>query len=155
MSAGRAARWQSVARRVMLGASVVGLLLFPAAIMRSHQQSGNYVRISNLLAKEHLAQHRDALWDIFALLDEGRIRSTDGLPTSVLTPRGVRLFGCVGPYVVVDTPQFWRLTASVAGRTPDAIATGLDQLDLSTFYSNGSTSLKSGHDCLEFEGLLE
>jgi hypothetical protein len=142
-----------IARRAILIASVMGLLLFPAAIIRSHQISGYFLRPSFLLAKEYMARHRDDLLDTVVILSEGAIYSTDRLGRLAHNPRTVQVSACQGVYAVVDTPQFRRYMGSAAGLSTEEIGTRLDQLDLSAFYGSGSVTIWVGRDCSELSKL--
>jgi hypothetical protein len=139
-----------LARRAILLASLISLLLFPAAIIRSHQMSGNFVKPSNLLVKQHLVTHKGELSGSAAILDEGRIHATDPLSLQVYNPRTAQLDSCTGPYVIVDSPQFRQYVASVAGCSLPEVKARLDQLDLSAFYTSGAVTLRAGQDCREW-----
>jgi hypothetical protein len=137
-------------RRAILLASFVSLLLFPAAIIRSHQMAGNFLKPSNLLVRQHLVTHRDEHTDGLAILDEGRIHATDRLSLQVYNPQAAKLDGCTGPYLIVDTPQFRQYAASVAGCSLAEVEARLEQLDLSAVYASGDVTLRSGLDCRDW-----
>ena len=142
-----------VARRAILWASLISLLLFPAAIIRSHQMSSNFVKPSNLIVKQHLLTHRYEPLAGAAVLDEGRIHATDRLSLQIYNPHTAKLDRCTGPYVIVDTPQFRHYVASVAGCSLAEVGARLKQLDLSAFYTSGVVTLRSGLDCREWQTL--
>lgn len=142
-------------RKAILLSSAISLILFPAAVIRSHQISGNFVKPSNLLVKEYLARHKEDLSGAVVILDEGRIHTTDRFPLQVYNPRAARLGGCRGPYIVVDTAQFRQYVASVAGRSQAEMGVRLDQLNLSALYTSGQVTLLSGRDCREWQRLWE
>ncbi|MGC9336063.1 MAG: hypothetical protein ACP5JJ_18115, partial [Anaerolineae bacterium] len=64
-------------RKALLLSSVISLMLFPAAVIRSHQISGNFVKPSNLVVKEYLDKHSRHLSGAVVILDEGRIHTDD------------------------------------------------------------------------------
>ncbi|MCL7455016.1 MAG: hypothetical protein M8467_18425 [Anaerolineae bacterium] len=140
-------------RKALRLTSVIALLLFPAAIIRSHQTSTNFVKPSNLLVKEYLAGHATDLPAGIAILDEGRIHATDRLSLQVYNPRTAMLERCKGPYLLVDTLQFRRYAASVADSPLAEMGTRLDRLDLSTFYTNGTVTLGTGPECQAWDRL--
>jgi hypothetical protein len=142
-------------RKAILLASLASLILFPAAVIRSHQISGNFVKPSNLVVKEYLDKHSQHLSGAVVILDEGRIHATDRFPVQVYNPRTAKIGGCRGPYVLVDTPQFRQYAASVAGRSLADMDVWLEQLNLSAIYTSGDVILRCGRDCREWDGLWE
>ena len=139
------------ARRAILLASFISLLLFPAPIIRSHQVSANFLKPSNLRVRQHLMTHREAHSDTLAILDEGRIHATDRLSLQVYNPQTAKLDGCSGPYLIVDTAQLRQYIASVAGCSLAEAEARLEQLDLTVVYASGDVTLRSGLDCRDWQ----
>jgi hypothetical protein len=149
---GRAARW------AILVASVMGLLLFPAAIVRSHQQSHNYVSLSSsLLAKTMAAAvDEEGLTDAWILGEHNVPRESRLRPyvsSRFLQYRwGLPGFEswlewlCDSDTLVIDTPQLRKEWAQIAGYESDAVADSL--ASSSVIYHSGSASLRTlpGYD---------
>ena len=142
-------------RSAVLLVSIAGLLLFPSAIVRSHQISGHYVEPTKLLVKDHMSSHRAGLWDTVIIIDEGRIRPTDLLAQWTYNPSTLRFASCHGPYLMVDTLHFRRYVSSVAEREEGEIRARLDELELTASYTNGFATLRIGQDCSDLESLWE
>lgn len=146
------------ARWIVLLACLLGLVLYPSAIMRSHQTTNNYVRPADGILNNFLVENSRNFPEVLSILAPGRIRSTrysTNTYINIFNPRTVGIMGCAGNYFVVDTPEY-RQYVEFAARELDLKVEVQPQLnrmalDLSAFYDNGPMILRIGQDCRDMD----
>jgi len=138
------------AGRLVLAASVVGLLLFPAAIMRSHQNSGNYVKPVDLYLSSFMNQFTDEI------LNKGNVIFTDGvrpidlrLVKYVLSPRTIIAENsCAGGYFIIDSDKLRNeVNNLVENDNKPGFELFIEDENPSVYYDSGYLSLKFAKDC--------
>ncbi len=136
--------------RFVLAMSAVGLLLFPAAIMRSHQNSANYIKPADLAFYIYTNRLQEDLRESYDLIFSEGIRPVDmRLNRLLLSPNTIGVSReCRGNLLLVDSPHLRAQMLSLfPGSDIQDVEAYLVENHPSIIYDNGSLSLRAGGDC--------
>ncbi len=148
--------WRTRLGKIVMIASVAGLLLFPAAIVRTHQMSANYVRPDGVFFEQVVGELDPIpLKDITFLSEHVRplkLGQNLRLMTTRLIQNGY-VQSCEGPMLVVDTAQFRQDMGQIVGYTSNTLDSVLSHAPV--FYDSHLITLYFVRECSALELVVQ
>jgi len=131
---------------------VIGLLLFPAAIIRSHQNSQNFVTPADLAFYNFINHFQEEVQNSTGMIFSEGIRPVDfRINHLLISPTTIGFSGgCNGRLLFIDSPQLRnQLSYLFRGASKHDIDIYVNEINPSVVYDNGHISLRIGGDCTE------
>ena len=139
---------RSGASKLILFASMIGFLIFPSALIRSHQEAANFITPADLYIRDFLSNIHDSSISEIQILQEHVKPLSLNQKHPKISPRRIGysyIWRCSGGLLLNDTYQLRTELNQISVSLTSALDESL--LNAPLIYDNGVTQLRYIRDC--------